>query len=104
MRKYVIPLLIFLLLVLALPVSAASVQENIALGETKITTVKPGEVADYLFTPAESGSYALCLEETGANAQEWVCLDDGKQLQESYYWVAGWEGKGSLTLRNWTMR
>ena len=93
MRKYVIPLLIFLLLVLALPVSAASVQENIALGETKITTVKPGEVADYLFTPAESGSYALCLEETGANAQEWVCLDGGKQLQERYYWVAGWEGK-----------
>jgi len=93
MRKYVILLLILLLLALALHVSAASAREDIALGETKVTTVKPGEVADYIFTPTESGVYALCLEETGANAQNWICLEGDKQLQERYYWVAGWEGK-----------
>ena len=97
MRQCLIAATALLLMILCFTAQAASVNESISLGEIKTTSVKPGEVSNYTFTPTESGDYALCMEETGANLQQWVCLDGSKELPERYYWVAGWEGK-SYTL------
>lgn len=93
MRRFFPLLALLLLLAAGMSVHAASANEPIAVGQTKVTTVQPGETADYTFTPSQSGEYAFCLEETGANLQEWVCLENGAELPERYYWIAGWEGK-----------
>lgn len=93
MRKYSFLLPIFLLILLAIPVLAAPGGNALTVGQTVVTNVSPGHAENYSFTPAESGDYAFCMEETGANFQNWVCLDDGIALPERYYVVAGWEGK-----------
>lgn len=93
MRKLLPFFILLLVFTAAFAAHAASVNTSIAEGQTLVTTVSPGETADYTFTPSQSGEYAFCLEETGANLQEWVCLENGVELQERYYWVSGWEGK-----------
>lgn len=106
MRKFRILLPMLLLILLAVPVFAAPNDGTLTVGQTVVTDVSPGGAEEYFFTPAESGEYAFCLEETGANFQSWVCLDDGVALPERYYVVAGWEGKVfSLTAgKTYTLR
>lgn len=94
MRKIFLFLLPLLVFCAAFTVHAASANESIAVGQTKVTTVRPGETADYTFTPSEAGDYAFCLEETDyARLQEWVCLENGVAIQGRYYCVSGWEGR-----------
>lgn len=93
MRKYLIALLVLLLFLIPFAVSAAAANGTLTVGQTVVTNVQPWGKEEYSFTPAESGEYAICMEETGTNFQNWVCLDGGVELPERYYWVAGWEGK-----------
>ena len=97
MRKYLAAATVLLLLILCFTAQAASVNETIAVGETKINDIRPGQVADYTFTPTASGEYALCINEVSVSLLQWTCLEGGRELPERYYWVAGWEGK-SYTL------
>lgn len=92
MRKYGIFLGILLIALLALPVFAAPAG-TLTVGQTVTVNAIPNGQVDYTFTPTESGDYAVCLEETGANFEGWACLDGDTKLPERYYWVAGWEGK-----------
>ena len=92
MRKYTVLLMLLLLILLALPVFAAPAG-TLSVGQTVTTNVAPYGAEEYTFTPAESGDYAVCMEETDANFQQWVCLDGSTQVPERYYMVAGWEGK-----------
>ena len=97
MRKYLVAATVLLLLILCFTAQAASVNETIAVGETKVNDIRPGQVADYTFTPTASGEYALCINEVSVSLLQWTCLEGGRELPERYYWVAGWEGK-SYTL------
>lgn len=51
MRKYFAAATVLLLLILCFTAQAASVNETIALGETKINDIRPGQVADYTLPP-----------------------------------------------------
>ena len=92
MRKYTILAIALLLVLLALPVFAAPVG-TLSVGQTVTVNAIPNGQVDYTFTPTETGDYAVCLEETGANFEGWACLDGNVPIPERYYWVEGWEGK-----------
>lgn len=93
MRKLLTCVLVILLFAALFGVCVVSASNSISVGQTVTTNVKPFGAETYSFTPNDSGEYAICMEETGANFQQWVCLDDDVELPERYYCVAGWEGK-----------
>lgn len=93
MRKLLISILFILLFVTFFAGSATSASATLTVGQTVMTNVKPFGAEEYSFTPTESGEYAVCMEETGANFQQWICLDGNVEVPERYYVVAGWEGK-----------